>query len=96
VGFDGKSLGNVIGAGAGVQQVLGDAEALLVGESRYGGQHTAQRYGNVVNVIHQANGFSRERHGFPRRLKFPSSLYGVGLLWGRWGTTMAGRVADDF
>ena len=52
--------------GLGVEQVLGDAGALLDGERGDGGQHPAQGYGNVVNVIHQANGFSGERHGFPR------------------------------
>ena len=46
--------------------MLGDAGALLGGEGGDGGQDAAQRHGYVVNVVHQANGFSRERHGFPR------------------------------
>jgi glycogen synthase len=40
--------------------------ALLGGEGGDGGQNTAQGYGYVAPVVHQANGFSGERHGFPR------------------------------
>src|ERR1035437_8948486 len=70
----GQGLGHIVGAGTGLQQVLRDAEALLVRKRRDGGQHPAQGHGNVVNVVHQANGFSGERHGFLEGLNFPSSL----------------------
>jgi hypothetical protein len=66
-------LDYVLRVGLGVEQVLGDAGALLGGEGGDGGQDTTQGHGNVVNVVHQANGFSGERHGFPRG-EFPSLL----------------------
>src|ERR1035437_10040195 len=59
-GLCGQGLGDVFGVGAGVEQVLGDAGALLGGEHGDGGQHPAQGYGNVVNVVHPADGFSGE------------------------------------
>jgi hypothetical protein len=68
-----QGLGHVLGVGLGVEQVLGDAGALLGGEGGDGGQNAAQGDGNVVNVVHQANGFSGERHGFPRG-RLPSLL----------------------
>ncbi|MGA2352235.1 MAG: hypothetical protein ABSF70_17500 [Terracidiphilus sp.] len=66
-GFGGQCLGDIVGTGAGLDQVLGDARALLSRERGNGGQYPAQGYGNIIDVIHQANGFSGERHGFPRK-----------------------------
>ena len=64
-----QGQGHIFGVGPGLHQVFGDADALFGREAGYDGQHPAQGYGNIVNVVHQANGFSRERHGYPRMLK---------------------------
>ena len=58
--------------------------ALLGGAD--GGQNTALGHGYAAPVVHQANGFSGERHGFPRG-GLPSILQGTGrpghLRWGQ-------------
>ena len=62
----GQGVGHFLGAGMRLEEVIGDPGALLGGKGGDGGQHPAQGDGNVVNVIHQANGFSGKRHVDPR------------------------------
>jgi len=81
-GLGGERFGDIVGVGAGVEQMFGDAGALLGGERGDGGQHTAQGDGDVVNIVHQADGFSGEWHGFPR---WDFRLYCRGLSWGGEG-----------
>jgi hypothetical protein len=42
--------------------VLGYAGALFVGEGGDGGEDAAEGYGYVVDVVHEADGFSGEGH----------------------------------
>jgi len=66
--LDAEGLCNFLGAGACLEKMLGNLGALLCGESGDGSKNPAQGYGDVVNVVHQANSFSGERHGIPREL----------------------------
>src|SRR5580698_3464999 len=66
----GEGFGHVGGVGAGLLQVLGDPGALLGGKGAGSGKNAAQGNGDVVNIVHQANGFSGKRHGVPRGLEF--------------------------
>src|SRR6516225_7921170 len=64
-----QSLGDVVYAWLGALQVVADARALLGGECRNESQHPAQGYGDIVNVVHHADGLSGKRHGgFPRKV----------------------------
>jgi hypothetical protein len=60
-----QSLSYVLGVGAGMEQVLRNAKALLIGKGGDGGQYPAQGNGNIINVVHQADGFSGQWHGIP-------------------------------
>ncbi len=64
--LDGKGFRHIFCVGLGVLQVLGDAGAFLRSKCGHKCEHSAQGYSNVVNVIHQADSFSGERHGGPR------------------------------
>jgi hypothetical protein len=44
-------------------QMLGHAGTFLGSKHRDRGEDTPQRDGYVVDIVHQANGFSGERHG---------------------------------
>jgi len=58
----GEGLGYVFGVGAGLDKVLGDSCALVGGEGGDGGEDAAKGDGDVVDVVHEADGFSGEGH----------------------------------
>ena len=57
-----QSLHDCIDAGVGVGEIFGDAVAFFRSEDGHEREDAAQRGGNVVNVIHHADGFAREWH----------------------------------
>jgi len=57
--LNGEGRGNILGTRAGAEQMLGNFGALVSGERWDSGEHAAQRDCDVVNVVHQADGFSR-------------------------------------
>jgi hypothetical protein len=59
----GEGLNDIFGAGVSLAKMFCDAKALLWGKRGDCGENAAQSYGYVVNVVHQANGFSGEGHG---------------------------------
>jgi len=61
--LNGEGLGNVFGVGAGLDEVLGDTGAFIGGEGGDGGEDAAEGNGDVVDVVHEADGFSGEGHG---------------------------------
>ena len=61
----GEGVGNFLGAGTCLAEMFGDLGALFGGKCRDGGQDPAKGDGNIVNVVHQAYGFSRQRHDSP-------------------------------
>jgi len=61
--FGGKSVGHVVGIGPGLLQVLSHAGALFGGKRGDRSEDAAQGDGDVVDIIHEADGFSGERHG---------------------------------
>src|SRR5438876_2773623 len=84
--FGDEGFGHVFGVGLGVLEMLGDAGALLGSECGHECEHSAQGYGNIVDVVHESDSFTGERHGGPRSLE---SGFIVGHL--RWGEP---RIAD--
>jgi hypothetical protein len=58
-----QSLCNVFRVRSNFLQVLGYARTLFWSKHWDSGKDTAQRYGCVVNIVHQSDGFSGERHG---------------------------------
>src|ERR1039458_3371851 len=50
--FGSQRLGHVFHIGFGLAQVFGDAGTLFRGERRDKGQHPAQGYSNVIDVVH--------------------------------------------
>jgi hypothetical protein len=71
----GEGLGYVFGVGAGLDEVLGYAGALFVGEGGDGGEDAAESNGYVVDVVHEANGFSGEGHVLGSSIRVEFSFY---------------------
>ena len=61
----GERLGDVFRVGLGLLEVFGHSGALLWGKYGDGGQDAAQSDGDVIDVIHETNGFSGKRHVDP-------------------------------
>jgi hypothetical protein len=59
----GKRLKHVICAGASLLEMLRNTRALFRGETWSGGKEASQRDCDIVNIVHQADGFSGEWHG---------------------------------
>ena len=59
-----RACGHFLGAGAAPGAGARPPWRALRGEGGDGRQHAAQGHGDIVNVVHQADGFSGKRHGF--------------------------------
>jgi len=98
----GEGLGYVFCAGAGLEEMLGDAGAFFRAKCGDNGEDAAQGYRYVVDVIHEADGFSGEGHLRQSSIKriLSSALLGGGADGG-WlcavkdGVRRAGAVIED-
>jgi hypothetical protein len=83
----GQGVKNILSAGLGLGQMLGDQCPLIIIQCGDSGKNAAQRYGHIIDVIHQADCFSGEWHGGDPRVKLIQ--YSLSAL-GVWGVKAAG------
>ena len=58
-----EGFGHIRGIGTSGDEMLGDASALFRCKRGDGCEDAAEGDGDIVNVVHEADGFSGERHG---------------------------------
>ena len=80
----GECLGDVFSVGAGLDEVLSDAGALVGGEGGDGGEDAAQGNGDVVDVVHEADGFTGKGHLERSSIKKRDRNFRFGPTWQGW------------